>query len=177
MPGEKGGRVRLSADAFFVLCVCQCLYVSACPRTRKPLCLCVHTSSCTAALRFVWGQACLQTEYECDCVRHLPRWPPLSSPWVSSEGTTQSCGTRLISSVIKINEVLIAAVIYANDRGTQDEDFLSLLQSEAWSGIWCVQEIASPQPSASDVVIVIVYYGSGDAGGGANSKSPLPRVC
>lgn len=59
-----------------------------------------------------------------------PLLPSRSSPRVSSETVAHSCGTRLISSVIKINEVLIAAVIHANDCGTQDEDFLSLLQSE-----------------------------------------------
>lgn len=91
--------------------------------------------------------------------------PSRSSPRVSSESVAHSGGTRLITSVIKINEVLIAAVIYANDCGTQDEDFLSLLQSEGGSGIWCVQEIESQQRSASNVAVVIVCYDGEDYGG------------
>ena len=97
---------------------------------------------------------------KCDSAQRLPR----SSPRVSSESAAHSCGTRLISSVIKINEVLIAAVIYANDCGTQDEDFLSLLQSEGGSGICCVQQIASQPRSAPNVAVVICCDG-GDSGG------------
>lgn len=41
--------------------------------------------------------------------------PPTASPQVSWESASLSCGTRLISSVIKINEVLIAVVTHAND--------------------------------------------------------------
>lgn len=50
-----------------------------------------------------------------------------SSPWVSSESGAHSGGTRLITSVIKINEALIAAVIQTDDYETQEEDFLCLL--------------------------------------------------
>lgn len=63
----------------------------------------------------------------------MSRAPSHSSLRVSSENAAHSCGTRLISSVIKINEVLIAALIYANDCGTEDEDFLPLHQSEGES--------------------------------------------
>lgn len=41
--------------------------------------------------------------------------PPAASPQVSWESASHSCGTCLISSVIKINEVLIAVVTHAND--------------------------------------------------------------
>lgn len=50
-----------------------------------------------------------------------------SSPRVSSESAAHSGGTRLITSVIKINEGLIAAVMQTNDYETQEEDFLSPL--------------------------------------------------
>lgn len=69
------------------------------------------------------------------CLCMVPLLLSHSSPRVSSESAAHSCGTRLISSVIKINEGLIAAVIHANDYGTQDEDFLSLFQSGGGSGI------------------------------------------
>lgn len=124
------------------------------------ICLCLSRLVCPAAVRLVWGRACLQTLVR---LGTTPPLPSRSSPRVSSESVAHSCGTRLISSVIKINEVLIAAVIYANDCGTQDEDFLSLLQSEGESGIWCV--IASQQLSAANVAVVIVCYDGGDSGG------------
>ena len=89
------------------------------------------------------SRACLFADLSVTPHKAPPPSPSRSSRRVSSESTARSCGTRLISSVIKINEVLIAAVIYANDCGTQDEDFLSLLQSEGRSGICCVQEIPS----------------------------------
>lgn len=89
-----------------------------------------------------------------DSARCLSCLPPPHT--LSSESTAHSCGTCLISSVIKINEVLIAAVIYVNDCGSQDEDFLPLLQSEGGSGVLCVQEIASQHCSAFGDAVVIV---------------------
>lgn len=49
--------------------------------------------------------------------------PPAASPQVSWESASHSCGTCLISSVIKINEVLIAVVTHANDGEAQRQGF------------------------------------------------------
>lgn len=49
--------------------------------------------------------------------------PPAVSSQVSCESASHSCGTRLISSVIKINEVLIAVVTHANDGKAQRQGF------------------------------------------------------
>lgn len=121
-PGDKGGRVRLSDAAFsnrLLVCVCGLVHVYLCMslsiQTHVPCCSKINVS----------GFADLSAT-----LHNVSR----SSLQVSSENAAHSCGTRLISSVIKINEVLIAAVIYANDCGTQDEDFLSLHQSEGESG-------------------------------------------
>lgn len=92
---------------------------------------------CSAAVRLARGSV-LVCRLKCDSARRLSlsltrlRAPRPECP---RRAASRSCGTRLISSVIKINEVLIAAVIHANDCGTEDEDFLSLLQSEGESGI------------------------------------------
>lgn len=144
--------------------------------------VCARTS-CTRSYAYSYVpqsdecEGTLVCRLNCDSARHQRFLPSISSPEVSSENTSRSSGTRLISSVIKINEVLIAAVIYANDCGTQDEDFLSLLQSEGRSGIWCVRKMTSMQLSASDVAVVIVFCDGGDAGGGVRRKSPVHGVC
>lgn len=121
MLGDKGGRVRLYDDAFCMdICVCSlcmCVLVHA----RLHICLCLSAQ--------IGARACLFADLSVT-LHDSSLSPSRSSPRVSSETAAHSCGTRLISSVIKINEVLIAAVIHANDCVTQDEDFLSLLQSE-----------------------------------------------
>ena len=171
MPGDKGGRVRLSDDAFCVCCVFVCVHVCACTRVVTHMySICLSHVFCSQINR---GHSCWHT-WVWLCA--APLLPSCSSPRVSSEITALSCGTRLISSVIKINEVLIAAVIYANDCGIQDEDFSSLLQWEARSGIWCVQAITSRQSSASNVADVIFCLDDGDSGGGSCGKSLAQRV-
>lgn len=123
----------MSDDAFSKACV---FFVGVC--VRACTCVLVHMSLSIQTPVLCCSQisvrVCLFADFKCDSAHRLPCLSR-SSPRVSSESAAHSCGTRLISSVIKINEVLIAAVIHANDCGTQDEDFLSLLQSEGESGI------------------------------------------
>lgn len=78
---------------------------------------------------------------------------PAASPQVSSESACHSCGTRLISSVIKINEVLIAVATQANDCVAPAMRISSpSSQSEGKSGIRCVWEIQQHHSSSVAVV-------------------------
>lgn len=139
------------------LCVCVCV----CVLVHVLFCICLCLSRLTVlCCRPISARACLFAD-----LRVTPPSPSRSSPRLSSESAARSYGTRLISSVIKINEVLIAAVMYANDCRTGVEDFLSLLQSEAISGIWCVQEIGPQQHFACSVAVIVCYDAEGSVVG------------
>lgn len=64
-------------------------------------------------------------------------------------------------------------MIYVNDCGSQDEDFLPLLQSEGGSGVLCVQEIASQH--SLQWCSCYCSDGGDTGGGGPDAELPDPQ--